>query len=184
MNFKDVMATNEQGEQFIFTVEMQRRLSEAGLPVEPGYLSQLPQQLPQSQGERRDEGRREEGRRDEGRRDEGRRDEGRRDEGRRDEGRRDEGRRNGADDQLEPETIQIDPETGKYIGRMKWYNESRGYGFIARGGGQDIFFHKSSTMGDPNDLQEGQWVLYDVEEKKKGPEATEVEPYEGAAVTD
>jgi CspA family cold shock protein len=77
----------------------------------------------------------------------------------------------------EPEMIQIDPETGKYIGTLKWYNSSRGYGFISRGGGEDIFFHKTSTVGDPLELQEGQWVLYDVEERSKGPEATEVEPY-------
>jgi CspA family cold shock protein len=79
----------------------------------------------------------------------------------------------------EPEVIQIDPETGKYLGTLKWYNPARGYGFISRGGGEDIFFHKTSTIGDPTELQEGQWVLYDVEERNKGPEATEVEPYVG-----
>jgi cold shock protein len=76
-----------------------------------------------------------------------------------------------------PEVIQIDPETGKYLGTLKWYNPARGYGFIARGGGEDIFFHKTSTLGDPAEMEEGQWVLYDVEERSKGPEATEVEPY-------
>ncbi|MEW5989655.1 MAG: cold shock domain-containing protein, partial [Chloroflexota bacterium] len=79
----------------------------------------------------------------------------------------------------EPDSIQIDAQSGKYIGRMKWYNPQKGYGFIARGGGQDIFFHKTSTLGDPMALEEGQWVLYDVEERKKGPEATDVEPFGG-----
>lgn len=79
----------------------------------------------------------------------------------------------------EPQTIQIDPATGKYLGRLKWYNPSRGYGFIARGGGEDIFFHKTGAIDSPSELNEGQWVLYDVEHRKKGPEATEVEAYEG-----
>jgi CspA family cold shock protein len=78
-----------------------------------------------------------------------------------------------------PEVIQIDPATGKYIGTLKWYNPSRGYGFIARGAGEDIFFHKTSSLTEPTELQEGQWLLYDVEERNKGPEATEVEPYVG-----
>lgn len=78
-----------------------------------------------------------------------------------------------------PVEIQIDPATGKYIGTLKWYNPSRGYGFIARGAGEDIFFHKTSSLVEPTDLQEGQWLLYDVEERNKGPEATEVEPYDG-----
>jgi CspA family cold shock protein len=79
----------------------------------------------------------------------------------------------------QPDIIQIDPETGKYIGRLKWYNPVRGYGFISRGGGEDIFFHKTSTIGNPEDFEEGQWVLYDVEDRPKGPEAAEVEPYLG-----
>jgi CspA family cold shock protein len=83
------------------------------------------------------------------------------------------------DDFEAPETIQIDPMTGKYIGRMKWFNNKKGYGFIVRGAGEEIFFHKSGTSGDPGTLSEGQWVLYDVEETRKGPEAMEVEPYEG-----
>jgi cold shock protein len=159
MNYKDVWATDEDGQSFVFTVEMQRRLSEAGLPVEPEYVPQLEQQA----GSGRPTEDRHDSRRD----------------SRRPAAAEAESTPNTTQTTLEPETIQIDPETGKYLGRMKWYNPARGYGFIARGGGTDIFFHKSATLGDPMDLQEGQWVLYDVEEKKKGPEATEVEPYEG-----
>ena len=53
------------------------------------------------------------------------------------------------------------------------------YGFIVRGVGEEIFFHKSSIAGDPDNLKDGQWILYDIEETRKGPEAAEVEPYEG-----
>jgi CspA family cold shock protein len=81
-----------------------------------------------------------------------------------------------------PETIQIDPQTGKYIGRVKWYNTKKGYGFIVRGAGEEIFFHKSATVGEMEEFEEGQWVLYDVETTAKGPEATDVEPYTGEPV--
>jgi CspA family cold shock protein len=81
-----------------------------------------------------------------------------------------------------PETIQIDPETGKYLGKLKWYNPSRGYGFIARGGGEEIFFHKTNSVQDPANMSEGQWLLYDVEQRSKGPEATDVAAYEGDLV--
>ena len=78
-----------------------------------------------------------------------------------------------------PETIQIDPMTGKYIGRVKWYNTKKGYGFIVRGAAEEIFFHKSATVGEVEEFEEGQWVLYDVETTNKGPEASDVEPYTG-----
>ena len=62
---------------------------------------------------------------------------------------------------------------------MKWYNAKKGYGFLVRGAGEEIFFHRSNVVGDPLELKEGQWVLYDIEETAKGPEAAEIEPYEG-----
>jgi hypothetical protein len=120
MNFRDRYETDEEGNQFLFTVEMQRRLSEAGLPVEVAYLDQVQQAPPPpkpkpspapSQEKKRSE-----------------------------------------EDVTEPVSIQIDPMTGKYIGRIKWYNARKGYGFILRG---------------------------DVEETNKGPEATDIEPYQG-----
>lgn len=79
----------------------------------------------------------------------------------------------------EPASIQIDPLTGKYIGRVKWYNARKKYGFIMRGGGEEIFFHESGLEIAPEILQEGAWVLYDVEETFKGPEATDLEAYIG-----
>ncbi len=164
MNFRDHWTENSRGERFIFTVEMQRRLSEAGLPVEPDALEQLDNR--RSDGRRGDESRAYEQR-------------PRERESRSSE--REAPRREQAESQPEivgPETIQIDPMTGKYIGRIKWYNMKKGYGFILRGGDEEIFFHRSGAVGDPMELPEGQWVLYDVEETGKGPEATDVEPYE------
>lgn len=151
MNFKDQWATNNNGEQFVFTVEMQRRLSEAGLPVEPTSLNLLKEQVavsrpstpPPTSRPQQSYASQEE------------------------------------TTFAEPLTIQIDPQTGKYVGRLKWYNAKKGYGFLVRGAGEEIFFHKTSTVGNPEELQEGQWVLYDVEETHKGLEATEIEPYAG-----
>ncbi len=144
MNYSDTWAEDEDGNRFVFTVEMKRKLAEAGLEIEPENIKELgiAQGAPKAQQELTSQ-------------------------------------RHEKDEATVPEMIQIDPGTGKYLGTLKWYNPSRGYGFIARGGGEDIFFHKTSTLMEPTDLQEGQWVLYDVEERSKGPEATEVEPYDG-----
>ncbi len=157
-SFKDMWATNEQGEKFLFTVEMQRRLSEQGLPIDPAHVSEL-QTSGFSQAPAREESnyRKEPARRDA----------------------RPEPRQEARETFTAPETIQIDPQTGKYIGRMKWYNARKGYGFIVRGGGEEIFFHKSNTVGNPEELEEGQWILYDIEETHKGLEATDIEPYAG-----
>jgi len=183
MNYRDQWVTNEQGKKFLFTVEMQRKLDHLGLPVEPASLSQLEEvsdSRPADQESSRDQPSRPDYR------DRDSRDRDQRSRDYRDRNRRDEGRETAvsveaetADAFAEPLTIQIDPQTGKYIGRMKWYNTKKGYGFIVRGAGEEIFFHKTGTVGEPTDLQEGQWILYDVEETHKGPEATEVEPYNG-----
>ena len=69
-----------------------------------------------------------------------------------------------------------------YKRQVKWYNDKKGYGFIVRGAGEEIFFHKSATVGEVEGYEEGQWVLYDVETRQKGPEATDVEPYTGEPI--
>jgi cold shock protein len=143
MNYKDTWAVDEDGNNFVFTVEMKRSLAKAGLPIEVESLAELGQSTRVEKSNNTPS------------------------------------YTQAAAAPSEPDIIQIDPETGKYIGSLKWYNASRGYGFISRGGGEDIFFHKTSTIGDPAEMAEGQSVLYDVEERNKGPEATEVEPYDG-----
>ena len=55
MNFRDHYATNSKGEQFIFTVDMQRRLHEAGLPVEPASIDKIKEQFAAKQQPRKKE---------------------------------------------------------------------------------------------------------------------------------
>ena len=154
MNFKDRYETNEAGNEILFTVEMQRRLSKAGLPVEVASLSQLDQTAPPPASRERESP----------------------------PPAPDRERKSSKESITEPASIQIDPMTGKYIGRIKWYNARKGYGFLLRGGGEEIFFHRSAAVSDPEALTDGLWILYDVEETNKGPEATDIEPYEGEAL--
>ncbi len=62
-------------------------------------------------------------------------------------------------------------------GRIKWFNEERGFGFIEQdGGGSDVFVHQSAIQGtDFRTLQEGQAVEFDVEPGPKGPKAANVQ---------
>lgn len=60
-------------------------------------------------------------------------------------------------------------------GKVKWFNEKKGYGFIEQEGGGDVFVHFSAIQGDGfKTLIEGQEVEFDVEEGKKGPQASNV----------
>lgn len=144
MKYRDKWETDEDGNRYIFTVEMQRALHEADLPIEADALERLPSRVLNDLGIKI--------------------------------------RRKSAEPDDEPETIQIDPASGKFLGRLKNYRRDRGYGFIARGGGESIFFHRSKTLDDPEEYEKGQWLLYEVMETNRGFEAFDVERYDGELV--
>ena len=63
----------------------------------------------------------------------------------------------------------------RIIGTVKWFNGDKGYGFIAREGGADVFVHFSAIQGSAfRSLQEGQKVEFVVEKGPKGPQAANV----------
>jgi CspA family cold shock protein len=60
-------------------------------------------------------------------------------------------------------------------GKVKWFNESKGFGFIEREGGKDVFVHFSAIRGEGfKTLTEGQQVEFEVTEGPKGPQAEAV----------
>jgi len=62
-------------------------------------------------------------------------------------------------------------------GTVKWFNDSKGFGFIQREDGPDVFVHFSAIAGDGfRSLQEGQQVEFEVTQGPKGPQAANVKP--------
>ncbi|MEW6682123.1 MAG: cold-shock protein [Nitrospirota bacterium] len=60
-------------------------------------------------------------------------------------------------------------------GKVKWFNASKGYGFISQEDGSDVFVHFSAIQGDGfKTLDEGQEVEFDVVKGAKGPQAANV----------
>jgi CspA family cold shock protein len=62
-------------------------------------------------------------------------------------------------------------------GTVKWFNDAKGYGFISRQNGEDVFVHSSAIQsGGFKSLQEGQKVQFDVTKGPKGWQAENVRP--------
>ena len=60
-------------------------------------------------------------------------------------------------------------------GTVKWFNDSKGFGFIEQDGGKDVFVHHSNINATGfKSLKEGQQVSYNVEQSPKGPNAVNV----------
>ena len=62
-------------------------------------------------------------------------------------------------------------------GTVKWFNDAKGFGFIQRQSGEDVFVHQSNIRAEGfRSLQEGQQVQFEVQKGQKGLEAVNVEP--------
>lgn len=68
-----------------------------------------------------------------------------------------------------------DGENQRVMGQVKWFNNAKGYGFIGRDGGTDVFVHYSAIVGDGyRSLQEGENVEFEIVQGQKGPQAANV----------
>ena len=62
-------------------------------------------------------------------------------------------------------------------GTVKWFSDEKGFGFISRDEGDDVFVHHSSIAGEGfRSLKEGQAVEFEVTQGQKGPQASNVRP--------
>ena len=69
----------------------------------------------------------------------------------------------------------------RLTGTVKWFNDAKGYGFISREGGPDVFVHFSAIQGSGfKSLAEGDRVAYEVVSGDKGPQARDVQLVRGA----
>ncbi len=65
--------------------------------------------------------------------------------------------------------------SGKFRGTVKWFNAVKGYGFIGRDDGEDVFVHFSAIQAEGyRKLEEGQQVEFDLESGPKGLQASNV----------
>jgi len=76
-----------------------------------------------------------------------------------------------------PSEISVDKKEVKEManGKVKWFNDSKGFGFITSEDGTDVFVHHTSIQGNGfKSLAEGDSVSFDIEQGPKGPKAINV----------
>src|SRR3989338_4219135 len=63
-------------------------------------------------------------------------------------------------------------------GKVKWFSNVKGYGFVEQEGGQDVFIHYSAIQGEGyKTLEEGDVVTFDIIQGEKGPHACSLRPF-------
>ena len=78
--------------------------------------------------------------------------------------------------QSEAEEPQATPDPSREQGRVKWFDPEKGYGFLIRPTGEDLFVHHSEVEGDPSALVPNGDVEYEVGRNDRGPNARAVRP--------
>lgn len=69
--------------------------------------------------------------------------------------------------------------SSKVVGKVKWFSDQKGYGFIAREDAVDVFVHHSAIRMDGyRTLRQGEDVVYELTDGEKGPQAVNVEKYQ------
>jgi cold shock CspA family protein len=76
--------------------------------------------------------------------------------------------------QEKSEEAQDDEQMPRERGRVKWFDAEKGYGFLVRPTGDDLFVHHSEVQGDPSDLSPNGEVEYEVGRNDRGPNARRV----------
>jgi CspA family cold shock protein len=72
----------------------------------------------------------------------------------------------------------------RLTGKVKWFSRRKGYGFIEREGGEDVFVHFSAIRGEGyKNLFEGQSVEFGIEDDPRGPQAVDVVALDGPSPT-
>ena len=75
-----------------------------------------------------------------------------------------------------PTCREVGVEGVKLIGQVKWYSPDKGYGFIVKADGSELFVHRSSLSAGVHALTDGEQVEFEVQQSTRGPEAVNVAP--------
>ncbi len=81
---------------------------------------------------------------------------------------------NGQSEPADSEPADEEPGPGREQGRVKWFDPEKGYGFLVRPTGDDLFVHHSEVEGDPSALAPNGEVEYEVGRNDRGPNARSV----------